>query len=69
MTDNVHLNPKHGSMSARIAARMKPSNEKATASETTVHGHGPQRVVSTIHHSGSNKSHGGELGDGDMGDE
>ena len=66
MTCEVKLTSGKGSMSQRIADCLRPSNEKATSAETSVHGTGPTRVVSTIHHSGS--QHGGPLGDGDMGD-
>lgn len=58
MAHDVKLNPQHGSMEARIAKRLRPSNEKATAAHTAVTGSGPQRVIHTIHHGGSQAAHG-----------
>jgi hypothetical protein len=55
----VKLTSGKGSMSQRIADRLKPSNEKSTAAEHAAHGGGPTRTSSTIHHGGSQGSHGG----------
>ena len=43
---------------ARIAARLRPSNEKSTAEHHASHGTGPTRTVTTIHCAGSQSSHG-----------
>jgi hypothetical protein len=58
MSENVKLTTK-GDMNARIAKRLLPSNEHATAHEKTTTGSGAQRVIHTIHHSGSNAAYGG----------
>jgi hypothetical protein len=58
-TGEIKLTSGKGSMSQRIADRLKPSNEKATAAETTVHGSGPTRVHTSLHHSGQQAAHGG----------
>jgi hypothetical protein len=45
------------SESARINARLAPSNEMETANSHTVNGSGPTRVHTTVHHSASNLEH------------
>jgi hypothetical protein len=55
----VKLTSGKGSMSERIANRLKPSNDHHTADHSASHGSGPTRTSSTIHHGGSQGSHGG----------
>jgi hypothetical protein len=45
-------------MSARIAKRLKPSNEMTTANTHVQHGNSPVRAHDTVHLSGSIKRHG-----------
>jgi hypothetical protein len=59
----VQLHPRSkGDMAKRIADRLNPSNEMTTADVHTQHGTSPLRTHSTVHHSGSNKSHGPSKG-------
>ena len=55
---DVRLNPKHGSLESREAKRLRPSNETSTADHHAVTGSGERRTSATIHHSGSNSTHG-----------
>lgn len=60
MTDNVKLNPAHGSQADRIAKRLRDSG--GGHHEVAKHGDGPQRVIHHIHHGGSQHG-GGGVGD------
>jgi hypothetical protein len=57
MTDNVKLTSGKGSMEARIAARLRGSNDHATADHHVVSGSGPTRASHTIHRSGGQGTH------------
>jgi hypothetical protein len=58
---DVVMNPAKGSsIEKRIADRLRPSNHLAEADAHTVHGTGPTRTHTTIHHSGSAKKHGSD---------
>jgi hypothetical protein len=54
------------SMAARVANRLRPSNDHATADEGVCVGTGPTRTHTTIHKSGNQQQHGagrkGEVG-------
>ena len=49
MVENKH---QAKSMAQRVADRLKQSNDMATANTHSVHGTGPTRTHTTIHHSG-----------------
>lgn len=51
MTEHQLKHPK--SQDQRIADRLKPSNDMATANVHSVHGTGPTRTHTTVHHSGN----------------
>jgi hypothetical protein len=66
----VKLTSGKGSMSDRIASRLKPSNDHRSADHHAEHGSGPTRTHTTIHQSGGQASHGGAgPGDGESGRE
>jgi hypothetical protein len=70
MSHDVKLTSGKGSMSQRIADRLKPSNDHRSADDHSSHGSGPTRTHTTIHQSGGQASHGGgPLGDGESGRE
>jgi hypothetical protein len=62
MPDKVHLTTNKGSMSQRIADRLRPSNERTTATHSIQTGQGPTRTSHTVHHGGSQRQHGGMPG-------
>ncbi len=66
MSNDVKLTSGKGTMEQRIANRLRPSNDHSTAAHAAVHGSGPTRTVTTVHHGGNVKAHGGvgPLGDG-----
>lgn len=68
MSGEVKLTSGKGSMSERIAARLRPSNDASTASHMAVHGSGPTRTATSIHHGANVKAHGPQ-GRGEMGDQ
>jgi hypothetical protein len=55
------------SMEQRVADRLKNSGDTANADVSVVHGTGPTRTHTNIHHSGTAKRHGaGNPGEGDI---
>ena len=59
MPQDIQLHPdSKGDMAKRIADRLRPSNDLATADVHAQHGTSPQRVHHTIHHSAGTKKHG-----------
>jgi hypothetical protein len=56
----VKYNKSHhagGTPEARIANRLRPSNDHSTAAHTAAQGSGPTRTVTTVHTYGSQASH------------
>lgn len=51
------------SMEQRIADRLKNSGEGANPDQCAVHGTGPTRTITKIHHSPGSKARGGSEGD------
>jgi hypothetical protein len=69
MAHEPKLTSGKGDMNARIAARLRPSNEHSTAQHHAVQGSGPTRASHTVHVSGSQRSHGPLSPDGEGGGE
>lgn len=63
MSDNVKLNPAHGSTADRLAKRLHDSG--GGHHEVLKRGDGPTRVIHHVHHSGSQTGHSHD-GEGDM---
>jgi hypothetical protein len=61
----VHLKGKPETQ--RIADRLKGSNDTSTANTVAKHGEGPNRTITTVHHSGHQHQHGQpNPGEGDI---
>ena len=54
----VEVHQKGKSDAQRIADRLKGSNDTSTADTIVTHGSGPQRIVHSVHRSGSAQQHG-----------
>jgi hypothetical protein len=60
MSHDVKLTSGKGSMSQRIADRLKPSNDHRSADDHASHGSGPTRTHTTVHRSGGQHSGGND---------
>jgi hypothetical protein len=63
----VELKHSGKSMEQRVADRLKNSGDTANADHSVVHGTGPTRTHTNIHHGGTAKQHGPDhKGEGDI---